>query len=31
MPREYDREEAEELLNFAEKVIEFVKSIKGKD
>jgi HEPN domain-containing protein len=31
MPREYDREEAEELLNFAEKAIEFVKSIKSKD
>jgi len=30
MPRKYDREEAEELLGFAEKVIEFVKSIKGK-
>ncbi len=31
MPRKYDREEAEELLDFAEKVIEFVKSIKGQD
>jgi HEPN domain-containing protein len=31
MPREYDREEAEELLNFAEKALEFVKSIKSKD
>ncbi|MEM0481982.1 MAG: HEPN domain-containing protein [Nitrososphaerota archaeon] len=30
MPRRYDREEAEELLGFAEKVIEFVKSVKGK-
>ncbi|MEM1584118.1 MAG: HEPN domain-containing protein [Nitrososphaerota archaeon] len=29
MPRNYDREEAEELLNFAEKVIEFVESTKG--
>ncbi|MBS7612393.1 HEPN domain-containing protein [Candidatus Bathyarchaeota archaeon] len=29
MPRKYDREEAEELLVFAEKVIEFVKSVKG--
>ncbi len=29
MPRKYDGEEAEELLGFAEKVIEFVKSIKG--
>ena len=29
MPRKYDREEAEELLSFSEKVIEFVKSVKG--
>jgi len=31
MPREYDRDEAEELVSFAEKAIEFVKSVKGKD
>ena len=31
MPREYERGEAEELVNFAEKAIGFVKSIKGKD
>jgi len=31
MPREYEREEAEELVNFAEEAIGFVKSIKGKD
>lgn len=31
MPRKYDKEEAEELLDFAEKVIEFVKSIMGQD
>lgn len=31
MPRKYDREEAEELLDFAGKVIGFVKSIKGED
>lgn len=30
MPRRYDREEAEELLDFAEKVIKFVNSVKGK-
>ncbi len=30
MPRRYDREEAEELIGFAEKVIEFVKSVKSK-
>ncbi|MEM3081112.1 MAG: HEPN domain-containing protein [Nitrososphaerota archaeon] len=30
LPRRYDREEAEELLSVAEKVIEFVKSVKGK-
>jgi len=29
MPREYEREEAEELVNFAKEVIEFVRSIKG--
>lgn len=31
MPREYEKDEAEELVNFAEKAIGFVKSIKGKD
>jgi len=31
LPREYEREEAEELINFSEKVIEFVKSVKSKD
>jgi len=31
VPREYEREEAEELINFSEKVIEFVKSLKSKD
>lgn len=31
MPRVYEREESEELVGFAEKVIGFVKSIKGKD
>lgn len=31
MPREYDKEEAEELLDFAQKVIEFVKSLQSKD
>ncbi|RLI42964.1 DNA-binding protein [Candidatus Bathyarchaeota archaeon] len=31
MPREYEREEAEELVNFAEEAMRFVKSIKGKD
>lgn len=30
LPRRYDKEEAEELLGFAEKVIEFVESVKGK-
>ncbi|MBS7651222.1 MAG: HEPN domain-containing protein [Candidatus Bathyarchaeia archaeon] len=29
MPRDYEREEAEELVNFAEEVIDFVKSLKG--
>ncbi|MGP3703513.1 MAG: HEPN domain-containing protein [Candidatus Bathyarchaeota archaeon] len=29
MPRVYERDEAEELVKFAEKVIGFVKSIKG--
>jgi len=29
MARVYERDEAEELVNFAEKVIEFVKSVKG--
>jgi len=29
MARVYERDEAEELVNFAEKVIEFVKSAKG--
>lgn len=31
MPREYEKDEAEELVNFAEKAIGFVESIKGKD
>lgn len=31
MPREYGRDEAEELVNFAEEAIGFVKSVKGKD
>ncbi len=31
LPREYEREEAEELINFSEKVIEFVKSVKNKN
>ncbi|MGQ9468972.1 MAG: HEPN domain-containing protein [Nitrososphaerales archaeon] len=31
LPREYEREEAEELINFSDRVIEFVKSIKSKD
>ena len=31
MPREYERDEAVELIDFAEKAIGFVKSLKGKD
>ena len=31
MPREYEKEEVMELVNFAEKVIGFVKSAKGKN
>jgi len=30
LPRDYERDETEELVNFSEKVIEFVKSVKGK-
>ena len=29
MPRDYERDEAEELVNIAGKVIDFVKSVKG--
>ena len=28
--REYEREEAEELVTFAEEVLEFVKALRGK-
>ena len=31
LPREYERDEAEELVGFAEEAIGFVKSIKGED
>ena len=31
MLREYEKDEAEELVNFAEEAIRFAKSIKGKD
>lgn len=30
LPRDYERDEAEELVNFSEKVIEFVESVKSK-
>lgn len=31
MPRVYEKDEAEELVNFAEKAIRFAESVKGKD